>query len=178
MYRKCINFLLNECSYPLQERHNSFGAYSFTSNVQACEKFTHLGGVYCLVDPVTYEICYIGISHDPIKRHKQHCYVKLGNMHQGNLPFSLWLHSIKEIRKKPQVLILQCTSCNNFQFESQTIKEFWHNGHPLLNSGLGGGIKNRERRLEWVERIINSRWNKQRNKLVSSGGYYPKLGLK
>jgi len=139
--------------------------------------------VYCLVDPITFEVCYIGQTENLERRYKQHCAVKSGMLHQGNLPFSIWLSSLVNIGKRPEMLVLQCvdlyseTCGTHCQIETRTIKEMWSNGHPLLNRGLNGGARNRQKRLEWVDRLTNSKWSLQRGGLLeSSGGYYPHIG--
>lgn len=85
--------------------------------------------VYLLIDPITDEVCYVGISHKPLRRLKEHLQTN------NNIYFSYWVNWLNDHNTKP---IIRClTGLIDLQkarkIEREEIERQWSNGSPLLN---------------------------------------------
>ena len=113
--------------------------------------------LYTLTDPVTGEICYIGLTEYPHRRIRQHC-SQPGN-YKGNARMTRWISSLSELGEKPIMTIVDAVDDldiggkNGKKRERELIREYWDSGHPLLNS---------ERWMRSQDRFTNSKWYQQR----------------
>ncbi len=89
----------------------------------------HYYYLYALKDPITNEICYIGVTDNPKRRLASHCQVKSAT---GNMNKWIWVRGLVNIRMKPTMVILEENAST--EDETKAIHEYWANGHPLLNT--------------------------------------------
>jgi hypothetical protein len=135
------------------------------NNVQMYFSYTYF---YKLHDPITQEICYIGQTHNPHKRYKQHC----DNVYNFRLSptFSIWIYSLYELNQSPVMTIIN--KCNFselgnvlrrgsvLKFENVLIKKYWNMGCPLLNRSRY--ILSIKQYYIFRKRFENCLWMKQR----------------
>lgn len=80
--------------------------------------------IYCLKDPRTDLICYIGKAKDPEKRQKGHRY-----SHTNRL-FAAWVRELSMLGLEPVMQILEVTTSD------QADTREWHWIEWAVNSGL------------------------------------------
>lgn len=96
--------------------------------------------IYCLVDPITNEIRYVGITVNLKSRYDSHCY----NTRKGNSYKFYWVQKLKQSKMKPKIYILDIIDSKDFQSkedwikksderETYLIKLLSENGFRLLN---------------------------------------------
>lgn len=115
---------------------------------------------YSLSDPITEEIVYIGQTSDLLRRYQQH--IKTAGFFRGNSWMTYWITDLQKYDLRPIIRIISVEHefyvwMRPTKEEYKYIREYWENGHPLLN---------RQPKLKgWYERIANSRfWKRvQRN---------------
>jgi hypothetical protein len=94
--------------------------------------------VYCLVDPRTKGIRYVGSSADPYERLRDH--ISAGSDSRGK-PTVSWVKELKAAGLRPEVVVIaeRPTRGAAVVLENETIARFRAEGHDLLNGGVGGG---------------------------------------
>ena len=91
--------------------------------------------IYALIDPRSSEIRYIGKANNPYKRYKNHYNsARDKNTHKRN-----WINSVKKDGFKPELLILDKVSSEEWKFwEKFYISLFKSYGFNLVNYTNGG----------------------------------------
>jgi len=89
--------------------------------------------IYCLKDPLTSEVRYIGKANDSQKRFKNH----LSNT--TKYPVSIWIRELRLKHLIPVMEIIEITDEDNWEeAEIRLIREFKEKGFNLLNIAKGG----------------------------------------
>lgn len=116
--------------------------------------------IYKLIDPITNEIRYIGLTFNDLKqRLKSHCNER-SNSHKSN-----WIKKLKSQGLKP---IIESIEDNISSYDDCCEREiYWiekHKveGHPLTNMASGGN-KNKKMSEETIKRMSESQINRYKN---------------
>lgn len=90
--------------------------------------------IYCLKDPITKEIRYVGKGNEPMKRYYKHI-----NLYGNNKHKQAWIIGLKKKGLKPLVEIIEEVNKNLWQEkEKYYISIFRESGYKLLNNTDGG----------------------------------------
>lgn len=90
--------------------------------------------IYLLIDPITYQIRYVGKSDNPEKRYRSHIKENRNNTYKEN-----WIKSLSECGMVPIMEIIDKVPSSEWGFwESWWISLLKSWGFNLTNIGLGG----------------------------------------
>lgn len=95
-----------------------------------------VSGVYCLKDPETGKIRYVGQSKNI---HNRYYYGHLKSDRVSSHPVTSWVNKLKDSDKIPSIEILEICE-NPIDVEKQWIDKIKSQGHDLLNIHGGGRI--------------------------------------
>lgn len=85
--------------------------------------------IYCLVDPRTSKIRYVGQTVNPKTRLSGHWAIAC-----GSAIMRVWIRELKSINVKPMLVVLEeTTGFYAFKMEHKWIEAFRNAGAPLLN---------------------------------------------
>jgi group I intron endonuclease len=109
--------------------------------------------IYLLIDPINFEIRYVGLTQNFKRRYKQHCLALSCNDHLNN-----WINKLKRNNLSPDFLIID--KSDNYQdlcsLERFWIKHFKSIGCKLINKSLGGegnfGYKHTAENIEFFRK--------------------------
>lgn len=92
-----------------------------------------MNNLYILCDPETDKIYYVGQTDCPDRRFREHCN-QPGNI-RSNPFLAEWLLQLRERGLQPKMTIIEKTYIKVIanQREQELIKEYWDNGHPIMN---------------------------------------------
>lgn len=90
--------------------------------------------IYCLIDPISNNVRYIGKSNNPEIRFKYHLYEK-GNTHKIN-----WINYLKEKNLKPVLEIIDCVNNKEWEFWEQHYICLYKSWNFKLVNGDNGGL--------------------------------------
>lgn len=101
--------------------------------------------IYCLADPITGRVRYVGKSNNPTKRLGQHISLALGGRGVKsksasiNVRKDVWIRSLVDQDLKPELRILQEVPLSKWKStERAWIRRMKDHGEPLLNMAPGG----------------------------------------
>ena len=128
----------------------------YTNGISYKKGYTYF---YKLVDPITFEICYVGKAINPDGRYRQHM-----KIYSNNRLMMRWIWGLKDLGKSPIMVVFDFTSNKNevAKIETDHIKWHWEQGHPLLNQKDVFTKKTWRHQLAWEKKIIQSRWLNER----------------
>lgn len=90
--------------------------------------------IYCLIDPDTDQVRYVGKANDVLKRYKQHL-----RENRRSYPVYSWITSLKQKGQTPIVASLSRVLMSAWEeVESLWIEVYRRKGAPLLNLTAGG----------------------------------------
>ena len=89
--------------------------------------------IYCLKDPISLEVRYVGKSVNPDKRFKHH----LLNANKRKYHSAQWINSLLLSNLKPIMEILEIANINNWKEKEM----FWISNYNNLTNILPGGLK-------------------------------------
>lgn len=121
--------------------------------------------IYALCDPGTKQVRYVGKADNPQKRLKRH----MGGYEPRPTHKSNWVKSLKKLKKKPIVMILEEVQKGLWQeAEKRWIDHYRKQGANLTNmvdGGIGGNTtpvfskEERQRRSEQSSKRMTATWD-------------------
>jgi group I intron endonuclease len=132
--------------------------------------------IYKLIDPISNEIRYIGLTFNDLKQRLKSHYSENSKSHKSNWVKSLKLNGLKPIIESIEENILSYNEvCER---EIYWIDKFKSEGHPLTNTDSGGN-KNKKMSDETKKKMSESQIERYKNyKLILSEETKKELSIK
>ena len=93
--------------------------------------------IYALICPLDKTVKYIGKANNPERRAKDHMIDQRGI----GVKKLCWLDELKRAGKKPELLLLDEVSADNWQYWESFYQDYYKSlGFNLLSSRSGGGL--------------------------------------
>ena len=138
------------------------------------DQSTIISYIYCLKDPIDYNIKYIGKSDDPTKRYVEHIRKHKYTVTKKNN----WIKKLISIDKKPILEILDIVPFSEWSFWEQhwigLFKSWGFNLHNLTNGGDGGNYGPESNR-KISEKLKNRKFSDETIKLMSESAKKRKI---
>lgn len=90
--------------------------------------------IYVLIDPRTYQVKYVGQTHDPKYRYSKHICFQAGKSYRAS-----WLNKLRKLKIKPIMIIIEeCDESDWAERETYWIRWYRKDGCSLVNATDGG----------------------------------------